>query len=318
MKKDNKNAEVIDILQNYDNTRPIICASGLTKDYGEGRGIFDIDFAVYKGETVGYVGTNGSGKTTTIRHIMGFIKPQKGSAEVLGMDAWKDSCEIKRFIGYIPGEIAYPGVRTGSDFLEIQAGFYRLKDLSFMKELIGRLQLDPTADLRRMSKGMKQKTAIVSAFMSDPPVLILDEPTTGLDPLMRETFVELILEEKKKGKTVFMSSQLFDEVQSTCDRVMLLNNGAIVADERMDNILNNNRRIFDIKFGDEKSYKAFNDTFDGTKTPNESQLTVRATATKDNLTKFFQALKGNNTLTVTEVKYDFETYFNEIFLHSKK
>ena len=163
----------------------------LTKDYGSGRGIFDIDLDIARGEMVGFAGTNGSGKTTTIRHIMGFIQPTKGAACVNGLEAWQHSSEYVREIGYVPGEIAFPDLSTGTIFLKSQADFLNLKDLSYAQELIEHLQLDPGALLRRMSKGMKQKTAIVAALMADPAIIILDEPTTGLDPLMRDAFLEI-------------------------------------------------------------------------------------------------------------------------------
>ena len=145
----------------------VIKVTNLTKDYGNGRGIFDLNFTIYKGETFGFVGTNGSGKTTTIRNIMGFIKPQQGTVQVLGMDAWKDSCEIKKYVAYIPGEIAFPDLTTGISFFKAQAELLKLKNTDYANSLIKRLQLDPSANLKRMSKGMKQKTAIVAALMAD-------------------------------------------------------------------------------------------------------------------------------------------------------
>lgn len=156
----------------------------LTKDYGNNRGIFGLDLSVDEGEMVGYVGTNGSGKTTTIRHIMGFLKPTSGEALVTGLSSWEHSSEIVKKIGYVPGEIAFPDLKTGIEFLKCQADFLGLKDMSYANTLIERLQLDPRANLKRMSKGMKQKTALVAALMNDAPIIILDEPTTGLDPLM--------------------------------------------------------------------------------------------------------------------------------------
>ena len=206
----------------------VIVVQNLTRDYGEGRGIFDLTFDIKKGETFGFVGTNGSGKTTTIRHIMGFLKAKNGSVKVLGLDAWHDSCEIKKYVEYIPGEIAFPDLPDGVQFLKSQAELLGLKNMDKADYLIKRLQLDPTANLKRMSKGMKQKTAIVAALMANKDILILDEPSTGLDPLMRETFLELVLEEKKAGKTILMSSQMFDELELTCDRVALIFNGKIV------------------------------------------------------------------------------------------
>ena len=166
----------------------------LTKDYGSGRGVFDINFDIYKGEMLGFVGSNGAGKTTTIRNIMGFLKPDKGNVTVYGMDSWQDAEKTKKYIGYVPGEIAFPDLKTGTEFIKSQAEFLGLKDMSYANFLIEKLQLDPSANLKRMSKGMKQKTAIVVALMADPDILILDEPTTGLDPLMIVSFLEILAE----------------------------------------------------------------------------------------------------------------------------
>lgn len=188
----------------------VIQLDDLTKDYGNGQGVFDLNLDIAGGEMMGYVGTNGSGKTTTIRNILGFLKPTKGKSYVNGLSSWEHASEIASFVGYVPGEIAFPDLKTGIDFLKCQAEFLGLRDMSYANELIERLQLDPRANLKRMSKGMKQKTALVAALMNDAPVILLDEPTTGLDPLMRATFLDIIKEEHKKGKTIFMSSHSFD------------------------------------------------------------------------------------------------------------
>ena len=144
----------------------------LTKDYGEGRGIFDINLTVRKGEMLGFAGTNGSGKTTTIRNILGFLKPTSGAAYVNGLESWSNSSEIVKSIGYVPGEIAFPDLSTGTEFLKCQADFLRLNDMNYAEYLIEKLQLDPRAPLKRMSKGMKQKTAIVAALMANPDIII--------------------------------------------------------------------------------------------------------------------------------------------------
>ena len=203
----------------------VIQIQNLTKDYGNNRGIFDINLEVKRGEVYGFIGTNGSGKTTTIRNMMGFIRPDQGEARILGMDSWKKSVEIKRYVSYVPGEIAFPRLATGSAFLKSQAEYLEVTDYTYMNELISRFQLDPSANLKRMSKGMKQKTALVAALMGDKDILILDEPTTGLDPLMRDVFLDLIREEKAKGKTIFMSSHIFEEIEEVCDKAAMIKDG---------------------------------------------------------------------------------------------
>lgn len=201
---------------------------GLTKDYKRGRGIFDLDLDIEEGECFGCIGPNGAGKTTTIRAIMGFIRPDKGSVTVKGLDAWRKAEEVKHFTGYIPGEIAFPSLPRGTDFLKNQAQYLGIRDFTHMNALLKAFKLDPAADLKRMSKGMKQKTAIAAALMGERDILILDEPTTGLDPLMREAFIDAMIREKKKGRTIFMSGHIFEEMEALCDRVAFLKEGRIL------------------------------------------------------------------------------------------
>ena len=235
----------------------IISVKNVTKDYGHGRGIYNISFEVEKGTVFGYCGTNGAGKTTTLRNIMGFIKPNKGKITVKGLDAWKNADEIKKYIGYLPGEIAFPQVETGTDFLKIQAESLGLTDMSKAERIINLLQLDPTANLKRMSKGMKQKTAIVAALMHSPEIIILDEPTTGLDPLMRDAFVSLIKEEKARGATIIMSNHMFDELEETCDYVGFIKDGHLIDVVDMKKIRNLPYKDFKITFAKREEYESF-------------------------------------------------------------
>ena len=200
----------------------------LTKDYGKKRGIFDMSLEVEKGEIYGFVGVNGAGKTTTIRHMMGFLTPDEGTVTINGLDANKSSAEVKRYVSYIPGEINFPGNSTGEDFIKNQIYLSGRGDWEYAENVIDQLQLDAKANVRAMSKGMKQKTAIVSAFASDADILIMDEPTTGLDPLMRDIFIELLKKKKAKGKTIFMTSHIFQEVEEVCDRVAIIRDGMII------------------------------------------------------------------------------------------
>lgn len=235
----------------------IIKVEHLTKSYQEERGIFNFSFTVKKGQAFGLVGTNGSGKTTTIRHMMGFIKEQEGKVTIAGMDAWKDAAKIKRIVGYVPGQIDFPDVGTGKDFLKIQIALLGMKDLTYMNELIDRLKIDISAPLKRMSKGMKQKMALVAAFMSEPDIYLLDEPSTGLDPLMRDTMIEIILEQKEKGKTIFMSSHIFRELEQICDAVLFIHNGHIVDQVGKEEFRNNPREQYTIRFATQEDYQRF-------------------------------------------------------------
>jgi ABC-2 type transport system ATP-binding protein len=236
----------------------IIRIQGMTKDFGLNRGIFDIDLSVREGEVFGLVGINGSGKTTMIRHLMGFLHPQKGSCSIAGKDCWKYAAQHMKSIGYIPGEIAFPEVGTGLDFFRLQASYMGVNSTARITNLCERFNLDASAPLRRMSKGMKQKSAIVNAFISDPKIMIFDEGTTGLDPLMQKVFTELVREEKHQGKTVFMSSHMFDELESVCDRVAFLKEGRIIDIVDMSQLLGNERvKEYKIEFVEPDDYTEF-------------------------------------------------------------
>ena len=289
----------------------IIEIKNLTKDYGDDKGIFNINLDIYKGEMIGFVGTNGSGKTTTIRNILGFIKPTNGIALVNGMNTWENQSEVAKLIGYVPGEIAFPDLKTGTNFLKSQAEFLGVTDLSYANSLIEKLQLDPRANLKRMSKGMKQKTALVAALMADKPIIILDEPTTGLDPLMRDAFLEIIKEEHKKGKTIFMSSHMFEEMEETCDRVALISNGHIVDIANMNEIRNRSVNDFKIEFNKKDDYLKFiKGNYKVIRLQDEyNQVTI--SLDKDKINDLFNDLKNYDVKFISEVKYSLEKYFKE-------
>jgi len=289
----------------------VIKTENLTKDYGSGRGIFDINLDIKEGEMLGFAGTNGSGKTTTIRNIMGFLQPTSGHAYVNGLEAWRHSSEYVKNIGYVPGEIAFPDLKTGVEFLRCQADFLHMKDFSYAEQLIEKLQLDPKAPLKRMSKGMKQKTAIVAALMNNPSILILDEPTTGLDPLMRDAFLEIIKEEHKNGKTIFMSSHMFGELEATCDKVALISNGKIEYTVDMDTVKNPKTRKYKIEFNSEEDYEKFK-TFGFLIIRDQHkycQLTVEIPG--EDISLLFGKLQNCNVKFIAEVTKDLERYFRE-------
>ena len=171
---------------------PVIEVSHLTKDYGHGRGVFDVSIKVEQGMCYGFLGPNGAGKTTTIRHLMGFSKPQSGSTSILGCDSWNCADELKNAVGYLPGEIAFPKGLTGTEFLDMQMKMRRVKEETYKNELLERFQLDPSMRVEKMSLGVRRKLAVVTAFLHDPDILILDEPTSGLDPIMQQNFIDFI------------------------------------------------------------------------------------------------------------------------------
>ena len=295
----------------------VIGVENLTKDYGAGRGVFDINLNIEQGEMVGFAGTNGSGKTTTIRNILGFIKPTSGRVEVNGLTSWEHAGEIAKSIGYVPGEIAFPDLSTGVEFFNCQAEFLGMTDRKKANDLIERLQLDPRADLKRMSKGMKQKTALVAALMNDAPIIILDEPTTGLDPLMRQSFLEIIKEEHSRGKTVFMSSHMFDELEATCDRVALINDGHIVDVANMEEIKNRPVKQMKIEFKKLDDYNRFlKEAFKIVRLqPQYYQVTVDLPC--ERTAELLKVLTEYDLKFVSEVPYTLEKHFKAALAQHK-
>ena len=235
----------------------------LTRDYGNGKGIFAVSFQVNEGEVFGFLGPNGAGKTTTIRHLMGFIRPKSGSCTIRGKDCSSERCRLQEHLGYIPGEISFFDDMTGAEYLKFLAGYRGLKTAPRMKEMMDRFELDPKSKIKKMSKGTKQKLGIVAAFMHDPDILILDEPTTGLDPLMQSRFVELLAEEKNKGKTILLSSHIFEEVERTCDRVGIIRQGKIVTLDSVEALRKRHVRSYQVTLDSEALAKSFAEDFGG-------------------------------------------------------
>lgn len=216
----------------------------LTRDFHNQHGIFDIHLHVDQGEVFGFLGPNGAGKTTTIRHLLGFLKPQKGGCYIHGKSCWENAAQIQRDLGYIAGEIAiFQDMRADQYFRFIEQ--YRKQSIPALKEeLIRQFDLDVRVPIGKMSKGMKQKVAIIAAAMHDPSIYIFDEPTSGLDPVMQKVFTTFILQEKKKGKTILLSSHIFTEVEKTCDHVAMIKDGRLIALDTMQNIRNQHMHTY--------------------------------------------------------------------------
>lgn len=227
---------------------PAICARGLTKDYGRGRGVFDVNLEVAAGEVLGFLGPNGAGKTVTMRHLMGLIKPQKGTVEILGHDCFCARPQVQACLGYLPGENACMQEMTARSFLDLMAGMRGMRDRSRMRELVDVFDLDLGARIGGMSKGNRQKVAIVAAFMARPDVLLLDEPTSGLDPLMQERFLDLVEEERTRGVAILLSSHIFEEVGRACDRVAFIRAGRVAMTCAMDEVRSMRSRGYTIEF----------------------------------------------------------------------
>ena len=265
----------------------VIRINRLSRDYGGGKGVFDLSFDVDRGEAFGFLGPNGAGKTTTIRHLMGFLRAQSGSCAIDGLDCWRDRSRIQARLGYIPGEISFFDDMTGSEFLRFAAGYRGLGGSSRQGELLERFELDPSGRIKRMSKGMKQKLGIVTAFMHDPDILILDEPTSGLDPLMQSRFIDLVAEEKRRGKTILLSSHIFEEVERTCDRVGIIRAGRLAAVDSVEALRARHVRPYAVTLESEAQAIAFAEDFQGVR----DGLTVTVTA-RQSLEEIFMRYYG--------------------------
>ena len=204
----------------------VTCAR-LTKDYGGGHGVFDLDLTVRRGETFGFIGPNGAGKTTTIRLLMDLIRPDRGTATLLGLDSRHDSVAVKRRVGYLPGElVSFPGVTAGY-VIGLLAGLRGRVEPARITALAERFELDLGRRYETLSHGNKQKVGLIQAFMHRPDLVILDEPTLGLDPLMQREFRRLVHETVADGATVFLSSHVLSEVEAVCDRIGLIRAGRL-------------------------------------------------------------------------------------------
>ena len=213
-----------------------IDTSGLSKDYGRGRGLFDLNLQVEEGEVLGYLGPNGAGKTTTIRLLMGLIHPSAGSARIFGLDCQRQAVEVKRHLGYIPGELPQFGGLRGSEIVAYMAGLRGGVDDKVVAEICRRFSLDLGQRFREYSRGNKQKLAILLGFMHRPRLLILDEPTGGLDPLNQQEFYDMCRESKSRGTTIFLSSHILSEVERISDRVGIIRAGHLVRTARLEEL----------------------------------------------------------------------------------
>lgn len=210
---------------------PVIETHALTKSYGASRGINDLTLEVPRGEIFGFLGPNGAGKTTTIRTLLDLLHPTSGKALIFGLDSHQDSRAIRARLGNLPGDFAYEDRTTGRGLLELFARLRGMTDLGSAEELAERFRADLSKPLRELSRGNRQKIGLIQALFHNPELLILDEPTGGLDPLMQEEFLTVVAEHRDKGVTVFLSSHDLTEVERICDRVGIIRDGRLAAIE---------------------------------------------------------------------------------------
>lgn len=297
----------------------VIEVSNLTKDYGCGRGVFDVNLSIAKGEVFGFLGPNGAGKSTTIRHLMGFSKPDKGSTKIFGCETFEKYGEILNKIGYIPGEIALPSGLTGQEFIYMMQDLQKIHNEKRLKEMLDIFELGGNAlscETKRMSLGVKRKLAVVTAFMSDPQVLILDEPTSGLDPVMQERFIEFIGKEKERGKTILLSSHIFSEIDATCERIAIIKDGKIVSEFIADNLKHASRKYYTVEFGTPAAKNAF--LCEGKSLPslnliNDGETNVYISVDDCDLNRLIFLLSSLNVISFSNRRETLEDYFMKFY-----
>lgn len=287
---------------------PTIEIQRLTKYYGKARGIIDLDLQVEAGQIFGFLGPNGAGKTTTIRTLLDFIRPTRGTAHIFGLDTHRDSLAIRKRVGYLPGELAlYPNL-TGQQILEYSAQLRGGVPQGEIARLAQRLDIDLRRPVRTYSHGSRQKIGLLQAMMHKPELLILDEPTTGLDPLMQQALYELLEEVRRDGRTVFFSSHILPEVERLCDRVAILREGRLVAVETVADLKRKAVRRIDLVFDGLVAAEPFQ-TIPGVLEARAAGSTLHV-AVKGNLDALIKAAAQHTVVNVVT----YEPSLEEIFL----
>ncbi len=301
----------------------VINVERLTKDYGFGRGVFDVSIHVEKGEVFGFLGPNGAGKSTTIRHLMGFSKADDGKVEIFGKPTFGKYYEILKNVGYIPGEVALPAGLTGKEFLKMMqdlTGIHNNERLGMLLELFELDEASLLGDVKRMSLGVKRKLAVVSAFMSDPEVLILDAPTSGLDPVMQERFIEFIHKEKERGKTILLSSHIFSEIDNTCDRIAIIKDGKIVSEFVANDLKHASKKYYTVDFKAEEDKKKFLESSVGIESLtmiNDKENEIFISIEDEDLNKTINLLSAVDVTKFSNRKESLEDYFMKFYKEDK-
>ena len=305
-------------MEHIDEREVIINVDHLTKDYGYGRGVFDVSIKVHKGECYGYLGPNGAGKSTTIRHIMGFAKPQKGTITIFGKESFRNTDKLLGSVGYLPGEPAIPAGLDGRGFLKMMQDMRGEANNERLNYLLDLFKLNPDVSVKSMSLGEKRKLAVVAAFMNDPDVLILDEPTSGLDPLMQEVFIKFIIEEKKRGKTILLSSHIFSEVDATCDTISIIKDGIHVSTFKAEDLKNRELVTYEIKFNSLDDLNKFlTDNKENIKASEEDNLSCLISIERKNINKFLEEVNKYNIKDFGEIPFTLQDYFMSFYKEEK-
>ena len=249
---------------------------------------------------------------------MGFSKLQEGELYINGKDCWKSAATIKEDVGYLPGELAFPSGMTGDQFIDFMAKERHITDMTKTNQLKEMFELDASPDIKRMSLGTKRKLAVVTAFMHNPKVLILDEPTSGLDPIMQERFIQFILDEKTAGKTIMLSSHIFNEIDATCDRIAIIKDGIVVSEIEASKLKQNKSKAFKVEFASVADYEKFLANTQlkiAVERPQQNQ--VKLNIEDDDITDLFAELSEVELNFISEIKFTLEDYFMDFYDRKK-
>lgn len=266
---------------------------------------------------------NGAGKSTTIRHLMGFSKPDKGSTKILGRETFHNYDKILSHVGYIPGEIALPSGLTGWEFIRMMQDMQKIHNREKLNEMLTLFELEDNVlrgETKRMSLGVKRKLAIVTAFMSDPDVLILDEPTSGLDPVMQENFIQFIHDEKARGKTILLSSHIFSEIDSTCDRIAIIKDGRIVSEFVADDLKHASLKYYTVIFENRQAkehFKTESQKLSSYILNNESEYSIDLSIEDKDLNELINLLSSLMVRSFSNRKETLEDYFMKFYKEEK-
>jgi len=289
-----------------------IIVNNLTKEYGAFKAISNISFEVQKGEIFGLIGPNGAGKSTTMRAIMNYIFPTNGKISIAGLDSVKDYLKVRNIVGYLPGEFTTYENMTGLQYL---SHILHLRNqshkINYAKLLSKKFDLDLNKKAKNLSKGNKQKIGIIQAFCHDPEILIIDEPTSGLDPLKQQEFDELVLEFKSKGKTVFISSHVLPEVETLCDRVAIIKDGKIVAENTMSELKSLAINRYEIVFKNEISEQNFQNSIGVENIIKSGGKYIFDV--KGDINKFLKEISSNEISSFKSIEPDLEDIFLSLY-----
>ena len=288
-------------------SKHVIETSGLTVYYGRHRGILDVDLTIEQGEVFGFLGPNGAGKTTTQRVLLDIIRPTSGKATIFGLDCQAQGVEIRKRIGYLPGELALYKNMKASQFFKMYE-FLREQNgrKGYWRELAERLDLDTSRKIGNFSRGNKQKVGIVAAFMNKPDLLILDEPTGGLDPLVQQTVLEMVREAKADGRTIFFSSHILPEVQAVADRVGIIRDGQLVTTQRVEELVTQRVTRLHLTFAELPPAAAFQ--IDGVAELSRSERGVMLEV-QENLPQVLTVAAQNNIQDIETINVSLEEIF---------